>query len=219
MLAFVFPQLGAVFAQNAVALPWYTQILLNSGNFLQKWFVAIVIAVVMLVIVATDYLRTEEGKALIDDAKLSLPVIRNVYLPTILARFGDAVALLVHGGIPIAQAIEIMGHMVGSISYREVFHDIADDVRQGELLSQSIAKHKKFFPDVVSQMIAVGESTGKTEEMFARLGAIYTREADTVAGNLVELIQPILMIGMGLAVGLLFASILIPIYRLTASIQ
>jgi type IV pilus assembly protein PilC len=219
MLTFVFPQLGAVFAQSAVALPWYTQALLSSGNFFQKWWVAILVAVVMLVVVVGDYLGTDEGKALIDDAKLRLPVLRNVYMPTIMARFGDAAALLVHGGIPIAQAIEIMGHMVGSISYREIFHDIAEDVRQGELLSASIAKYKDFFPDIVSQMVAVGESTGKTEEMFARVGVIYTREADTVANNLVELIQPILMIGMGLAVGLLFASILIPIYRLTASIQ
>ena len=219
MLAFVFPQLGAVFAQSSVALPWYTQALLDFGNFLQKWWVAIVVAVIMLIVVVGDYLSTDEGKALIDDAKLRLPVLRNVYRPTIMARFGDAAALLVHGGIPIAQAIEIMGRMVGSIPYREIFHDVAQDVRQGELLSESIGKHKKFFPAVVGQMVAVGESTGKTEEMFTRIGAIYTREAETVTGNLVELIQPILMIGMGIAVGLLFASILIPIYRLTASIQ
>ena len=219
MIAFVFPQLGAVFAQNGVALPWYTQILLNTGNFVQRWWPAIVIAVIMLGLVTIDYFGTDEGKAIIDDAKLRLPVMRNVYLPVIMARFGDAAALLLHGGIPIAQAIEIMGHMVGNISYREVFHDIAEDVRQGELFSASIAKYPGYFPQLVGQMSAVGESTGKMEEMFARIGSIYTREADTVTNNLVELIQPILMIGMGALVGLLFASILIPIYRLTASIQ
>jgi type IV pilus assembly protein PilC len=219
MVAFVFPQLGAVFAQNGVALPWYTQILLDSGNFIQRWWPAIIIAAIMLTLVTIDYFGTDEGKAIIDDAKLRLPVMRNVYLPVIMARFGDAAALLLHGGIPIAQAIEIMGHMVGNISYREVFHDIAEDVRQGELFSASIAKYPGYFPQLVGQMSAVGESTGKMEEMFARIGSIYTREADTVTNNLVELIQPILMIGMGALVGLLFASILIPIYRLTASIQ
>ena len=219
MLAFVFPQLGSVFAQNNVALPWYTTMLLGLGSFVQRWWPAILIAVIMLGLVIIDYFATDEGKVLIDDAKIHLPVLRTVYLPVIMARFGDAAALLLHGGIPVAQAIEIMGHMVGNLSYREVFHEIAEDVRQGELLSASIAKHREFFPELVEQMSAVGESTGKMEDMFARLGAIYTREADTVTGNLVELIQPILMIGMGIMVGLLFASILIPIYRLTASIQ
>jgi type IV pilus assembly protein PilC len=219
MVAFVFPQLGAVFAQNGVALPWYTQILLDTGNFIQRWWPALVIAVIMLAIVAIDFLATDEGKAIIDDAKLQLPVVKKVYLPVIMARFGDAAALLLHGGIPVTQAIEIMGHMVGNISYREVFHNVAEDVRQGELFSASLAKHKGYFPELVEQMLAVGESTGKMEEMFTRIGAIYTREADTITSNLVELIQPILMIGMGVLVGLLFASILIPIYRLTASIQ
>ncbi len=219
MVGFVFPQLGTVFAQQSVALPWYTQMLLGMGSFMQTWWPAMIVAVVMLAIVTIDYVGTEEGQAVIDEAKLRLPVLRKVYLPVIMARFGDAAALLLHGGIPVAQAIEIMGHMVGNISYREVFHEVAEDVRQGELLSASLAKHREYFPELAEQMTAVGESTGKMEEMFGRLGAIYTREADTVTANLVELIQPVLMIGMGVMVGLLFASILIPIYRLTASIQ
>jgi type IV pilus assembly protein PilC len=219
MVAFVFPQLGSVFAQSSVPLPWYTQALLSGGALLTTWWPALLVALVMLAIVVIDYLATDEGRALMDDLKLRLPILRNVYRPTILARFGEAAALLLRGGIPVAQAVEIMGHMVGNIGYREVFHSVAEDVRQGELLSASLAKHGNYFPPLVGQMTAVGESTGKMEEMFGRLGLIYTREADTVAGNLVELIQPILMIGMGILVGLLFASILIPIYRLTANIQ
>jgi type II secretory pathway component PulF len=214
----VYPQLGAVFAENQVALPWYTQALLTAGNFFQKWWPAVIVGVVMFVTVVVDYFSSDEGIAILDDAKIRLPILKKVYLPIIMARFGDAAALLVHGGIPIAQAIEIMGHMVGNVTYEEVFHEIAEDVRQGELLSKSVAKYPRFFPILVSQMMGVGESTGKTEDMFARLAAIYTREADNVTNNLVELIQPVLMIGMGIMVGLLFASILIPIYRLTANI-
>jgi type II secretory pathway component PulF len=136
-----------------------------------------------------------------------------------MARFGNSAALLVHGGIPIAQALEIISHMVGNGLYQDVVHNIAQDVRQGVLLSQSIAKYPDYFPPLVSQMVAVGETTGKIEDMFKRLSGIYTREADEVTNNLVELIQPIMMIGMGAMVGLLFASILIPIYNLTANIH
>jgi type IV pilus assembly protein PilC len=217
LLTFVFPQIGSVFAQNNVALPWYTQILLTTGNFLSKWWPIVIVSVVVLGFVIVNYFQTQEGQALIDDVEIRLPITKKVFLPVIMARFGNAASLLVHGGIPVAQTLEIISHMVGNILYRDVIHNIAEDVRQGELLSKSIAKYPDYFPPLVSQMVAVGETTGKIEEMFKRLSGIYTREADEVTSNLVDLIQPILMIGMGIMVGLLFASILIPIYRLTAS--
>jgi type II secretory pathway component PulF len=192
---------------------------LNTGNFLHAWWIAVVIAVIVLGIAAINYFQTKEGEALLDEAKIRLPIVKKVYLPVIMARFGNSAALLVHGGIPIAQALEIIGHMVGNTLYRDIVHDIAEDVRQGSLLSQSIAKYPSYFPPLISQMVAVGETTGKIEEMFTRLSGIYTREADEITNNLVDLIQPILMIGIGTMVGLLFASILIPIYNLTDSIH
>jgi type IV pilus assembly protein PilC len=218
LLTFVYPSLGSVFAENGVQLPWYTQVLLNTGNFLAKWWLLVIAGVAVLGFVVVDYFQTPEGKALVDDAKITLPIMKKVYTPVIMARFGNSAALLVHGGVPIAQSMEIIGHMVDNTLYRDVIHQVAEDVRQGLLLSQAIAKHPRFFPELVPQMVAVGETTGKVEDMFMRLAGIYTREADTVTGNLVELIQPIMMIGMGIMVGLLFASILIPIYSLTANI-
>ncbi len=219
LITFVYPSLGSVFAENGVALPWYTQVLLNVGTFLNKWWIAVVVAVVALTVLAINYLQTGEGIALLDEAKIRLPIVKKVYLPVIMARFGNSAALLEHGGIPIAQSLEIISHMVGNTLYSEVVREIAQDVRQGELLSASIAKHPKFFAPLVSQMVAVGETTGKIEEMFTRLSGIYTREADEITNNLVDLIQPVLMIGIGVMVGLLFASILIPIYNLTDSIH
>jgi type IV pilus assembly protein PilC len=219
LITFVYPSLGSVFAENGVSLPWYTQILLDTGNFLSAWWIAVVVIVIVLGVIIVNYFQTPEGTALMDEAKIRLPIVKKVYLPVIMARFGNSAALLVHGGIPIAQALEIIGHMVGNTMYREIVHDIAEDVRQGELLSQSIAKHPDYFAPLVSQMVAVGETTGKIEEMFTRLSNIYTREANEITNNLVDLIQPVLMIGIGLMVGLLFASILIPIYNLTDSIH
>ena len=219
LLAFVYPSLGGVFAQNGVALPWYTQILLNTGTFLSKWWVAVIIIVVVLTAVAINYFQTQEGTALLDEMKIRLPIVKKVYSPVIMARFGNSAALLVHGGIPIAQALEIIGHMLGNSLYRDIVHDVAEDVRQGSLLSASLNKYPQFFPPLVGQMVAVGETTGKIEEMFSRISGIYTREADEVTNNLVDLIQPALMIGIGGMVGLLFASILIPLYSFTESIH
>jgi type IV pilus assembly protein PilC len=219
LITFVYPSLGSVFAENGVSLPWYTQIHLKKGNIMSRWWVLVIAVVIAGGIVIVNYFRTQEGQALLDESKIRIPIVKKVYLPVIMARFGNSAALLVHGGIPIAQALEIIGHMVGNISYREVIQDIAQDVRQGILLSKAIEKYPTYFPQLIPQMVAVGETTGKIEEMFSRLSGIYTREANEVTNNLVDLIQPVMMIGMGVMVGLLFASILIPIYNLTDSIH
>ena len=219
LLTFVFPSIGSVFAENQVQLPWYTQTLLMVGNFLSKWWVMVVVGVAFVGAVLVDYFGTEEGIAVFDELKIRLPIAKAVYRPVIMARFGNAAALLSHGDVPLAQSLEVISHMVGNVLYKDIIHELAENVRQGGLLSESIAAHPEFFPPLVSQMVAVGETTGKIEEMFSRLSAIYTREADQVTNNLVDLIQPALIIGMGLLVGLLFASILIPLYSLTASIH
>lgn len=219
MVTFVFPQIGPVFAQSGVELPWYTKILLGSGNFLGKWWPAVLLVFIVLVGLILDYARTLEGRALVDEGKIRLPVLKKIYLPVTISRFSNAASLLIHGGIPVAQALEVIGHMVGNLLYRDAIHEVSESVRQGGLLSASIAKYPEYFPPLVSQMVAVGEATGKLEQIFTRLSNFYGREADVVVNNIVDLIQPILMIVIGLMVGLLFASILIPLYNLTSSIR
>ncbi|HVO28535.1 MAG TPA: type II secretion system F family protein, partial [Candidatus Paceibacterota bacterium] len=125
LLTFVYPSLGSVFAQNGVTLPWYTQALLSTGNFLAKWWPVVIIAAAALGFVVVDYFETDEGRALLDDGKITLPIVKKVYLPVIMARFGNSAALLVHGGVPIAQSLEIIGHMVDNVLYRDVIHQIA----------------------------------------------------------------------------------------------
>ena len=218
MVAFVFPQIGPVFEQSGVQLPVYTKIILGTGAFLGKWWPALILAFFAILLLILDYVRTPEGRALLDDAKVKLPVVNKVYLPVVITRFSNAIALLIHGGIPIAQSLEIISHMLGNVLYEDLMREIAEGVRQGQLLSQSIAKYPDYFPPLVSQMVAVGETTGKVEQVFIRLASFYGREADDVANNLVDLIQPILMIGIGIMVAFLFAAILVPLYNLTSNI-
>ena len=191
---------------------------MGTGVFLQKWWPAVIIAAIFVVIIVADYFKSSEGKALLDEGEVRLPILKKVYLPLLMARFSNAMALLIHGQIPIAQSLEIMATMMDSAPYTEIIQAITEDVRQGRLLSESLAQYPEYFPTLVSQMVGVGETTGKTEEMFSRIAGIYTREANQVMDNLIDVIQPVLLIGMGLLVGLLFASILIPLYSLTASI-
>lgn len=219
MISFVFPQLGPVFEQSGVQLPIYTRALLGLGAFFGTWWPIALLLVVFLGLTIVAYIETAEGKALWDELKLRFPLLRKVYLPLTLTRLSNAISMLLKGGVPMAQALEIAGQSVNNILYQDLLADISDDVRQGTALSGAIAKYPDYFPPLVSQMIVVGEATGQLDKMFARLASFYGRDADTTVANLVDLIQPTLMIVVGLLVGLLFASILIPLYRLTATIQ
>jgi type IV pilus assembly protein PilC len=219
MISFVFPQLGPVFEQSGVELPFFTKIMLGAGTFLGTWWPLAIILIVVLGIMIVSYFETPEGKALWDEVKVRFPLLKKVYLPLTLTRLSNAISMLLKGGVPMTQALEIAGQSVNNVLYQDLLSDISDEVREGKPLSTAMAKYPDYFPTLVSQMLVVGEATGQIDKMFARLAGFYGRDSDTMVGNLVDLIQPTLMIVVGLLVGLLFASVLVPLYRLTATIQ
>ena len=215
LIIFVFPQLGPLFNQSGVVLPTTTKILIGGGELISHWWFVIVIAICILILVVFDYIQSEEGKALIDDMKVRFPIIKKIFLPVTIARFSNAGTMLLKGGVPLAQSIEIISQTLDNVLYREILREVADAVRQGIPLSEALSKHPAYFPPLVSQMIVVGESTGQLDKIFTRISKFYDREADTVINNIVDLIQPIMMIGIGIMVALLFASILLPLFDLT----
>lgn len=219
MVTVVFPQIEPIFTQSGVALPWFTQILISSGGFLRQWWLVFVLLFIVLIAAALDYLQTQEGKALKDELVMRLPLVKKITLPLTITRISNTAAMLLMGGVPMAQAIEVVSQTVGNVIYRDLLREVSEEVRQGTHLAEAMAKHPLYFPPLASQMIAVGEATGQVDQMFNRVAGFYGKEADTVINNLVDLIQPLLMVGIGLLVGVLFASVLLPLYQLTTSIQ
>ncbi|OGY57096.1 MAG: hypothetical protein A2Y84_00375 [Candidatus Colwellbacteria bacterium RBG_13_48_8] len=210
----VLPQIGPIFSEAGVEVPIFTKILMKSGELLASWWWLLAIGILFLVFVVVDYLRTPEGKVVIGEMVMHIPGISKLLKQLYIARFSEALSVLLKGAIPIAQAVEITGQTIGSSAYGDILETAADDIRRGELLSQSLNKHPDFFPPFVGQMITVGEKTGRLEDLLERVSNFYTREVDTMVNGLVELVQPILMVVIGVLVGGLFASILVPIYNL-----
>lgn len=217
LITFVLPALAPIFTDSGVQLPFFTKILFDTGDFLSHWWWAVLIALGVVAFMVLDYIRTEEGKEMLDYLGTELPVVGNLFKKMYIARFAEAVSVLLKGGIPVAQALEISGRTVGSAIYREILHGVAESVKGGQLLSLSLGANETYLPSLVSQMVSIGENTGKLEEMFDRISSFYTREVDGLVGNLVELIQPALMVAIGVAIGGLFAAILIPIYNLAGA--
>jgi len=214
MLTVVFPQIEPIFKESGVSLPFLTQVFFKAGNFALQWWWAIIIAFILFVFLIIDYFQSEEGRVVANELAIKTPVFGRLFKKIYIARFAESTSILIKGDIPIAQAIEISGHAIGNIIYRDILHEVAEGVRRGELLSNLLFQNEYFFPTLVGQMVAIGESTGRLDETLSRISIFYSREINDLLSNLVELIQPILMAIIGIFVGLLFASVLIPIYNL-----
>lgn len=217
MVTMVLPNIKPILAESGAALPWYTDVVLNSGDFIINWWWAVIIVIIPIAMFILEYLRSEEGRVVLDEVLLRTPVFGKMFSKMYIARFAESLGILIQGGIPIAQALEITSRSIGSSVFQDILHDVSERVRGGELLSTALGQYNFYFPSLVSQMIAIGETTGRLDELLARIATFYTREVDDIMGRLGELIQPLVIAIVGIFVGFLFASILVPIYNMVKS--
>lgn len=213
MVTFVLPQITPIFEESGVSLPFFTKILIGAGNFMLGWWWLVLLFLFLFIFLAADYFRSSEGKIVYDELILKLPILGSLFQKMLIARFAEAASVLVRGGVPITQAIEVSSHTIGNVVYKEILHEAAERVRAGELMSQAL-EFSGYFPALVCQLTAVGETTGRLEELLSRISQYYSREVEDMVSNLVELIQPALIAVIGIGIGLLFASILLPIYNM-----
>lgn len=214
MLTIVLPQLTPIFEETGADLPLFTKVFLTGGDFILEWWFAIILISVILIYSLIAYFQSREGKIVANELVIKIPIFGNLFKKIYVARFAESTSILIKGGIPITQALEISSHAIGNIVYRDILREVAESVRGGELLSALLSQNEYYFPSLVGQMVAIGESTGRLDELLSRISSFYTREIDDTLNNLTELVQPILMAAIGVFIGLLFASILIPIYNL-----
>lgn len=219
MTLFVFPTIRPFFEESNVKLPWFTKMILGIGDFTLNWWPVIVIAIIAIIIGLVNYLRSREGKIVLDQIILRTPILGDLFKKIYVARFSESLSILIKGGVPVAQALEITSHSIGSYYYQDIIHDISQKVRGGTALSTSLNEREFYFPVLVGQMAGIGETTGRLDEMLEKVANFYSREVEDITNRLGELIQPLLIAFIGAFVGLLFASILIPIYNLIQSIQ
>jgi type IV pilus assembly protein PilC len=214
MLTMVLPQITPIFMEAKVSLPFMTKVLIGLGGFMTSWWWGILIVLGILFFLLIDYSRTREGKVVFDEISLRVPILGKLFQRLYIARFAESTRVLIQGGLTIPQAIEISSHTIGNSVYEEILGGAAQEVRRGLLLSQAL-KASRYFPPLVAQLIAVGEATGRLEQLLMRVAQFYTRQVDDAVSNLVELIQPILLVVIGVIVAGLFGAILLPLYSLT----
>jgi type IV pilus assembly protein PilC len=209
----VIPQLESVFIESGAELPITTKIMMGISHFLLGYWWILVIILTIIIIGIIVYMRTDAGKLQFDYYKIKAPLVGKLMIMLYMARFTNTLSLLTKSGIPILDSLKITADSMANRIYYEAVMKVRKEVENGVALSVPMAKNPNF-PPMVSQMVGVGEKTGNLDEVLSSLSKFYMSESDNMIKNLVSLLEPILIIIIGIAIGFLVFSILVPIYNL-----
>lgn len=213
----VLPKLTGIFKDMDVAIPWYTKVLMGMGDFMSAYWWLILIMTGGFVVGLLYYIKTEAGKREWDQIKLQVPVMGDLFRYIYITRFAENLAVLLNGGIPIVRALMIVSEVVNNSVYQGIILRAADEVKTGGSMSSVFSKSSEI-PPIVSRMIKIGEESGKVSEVLKNVARFYDKETDRITRNLAALIEPILIIVLGLGVAVLVFAILMPIYNIASKI-
>jgi type IV pilus assembly protein PilC len=217
MMAFVVPQLVGVFEGSDQELPLPTKILIFVSDLMQHNIILIALGVCFLGYIVKKYIQTTKGKSRVDRLILKMPQFSSIFKKFYIARFAENLSMLISSGIPIINALQISGDVVGNSVYREIIYNSVDEVKIGGSIAYSFERSDQL-PSLVPKMIRVGERTGKLDIVLKDIAEFYTKEVDIAIDGLTAIIEPIMIFVLGGAVAVLVASILMPIYQMTTMI-
>jgi len=217
---FILPKLVDFFSSFQVTLPLSTQILLGIANIMKLYGVFILGGIIAAFFACVALLQIPQIKFLWHTISLKIPVFGELLLYQELARFSRNFGILLKSGIPSPRGLEITAHTLSNVRFQHDVRIIAQKLSGGNSIGATMKKENfQEFPGIVVKMIAVGEKTGKLEDVLLYLGDYYEDEIEGISKNLSTMLEPILLVGIGLAVGFVALSIISPIYELTGSIK
>lgn len=213
----VLPQLLSIIRDAGVQqIPLTTRILMSITDFINRFFIMIVLLLLIAVISAFYYTKTPEGRVKLDNLKIQLPQFGKVIRGFYLARIAETLSTLIKAGVPILEGINITADVVGNVIYRKILLEARENVQGGGTISEILSKYQEF-PPLVTSMLSIGEKTGRTDFMLENIFKFYKTEAENDIQNLSQLIEPVLILILGLGVGILVSAILLPIYSLVGT--
>ncbi len=217
MLTLVIPKISAIIEEAGQEVPIYTKIVVGLSNFLVDYGVLLLILLIIGGFFFWRYLRTEAGNRAFSRFRLSVPYIGDLYRKLYLSRIADNLNAMLGSGIPMVRALEISASVVGSAIYSDALRAVMEDVKAGSPVSEAFSRHPEI-PTIVVQMLRIGEETGDLGNILSNLAKFYQREVEGTVDVLVTLIEPIMIVALAVGVGVLLASVLIPIYSLSSAI-
>ena len=213
LMIFVIPVFQKMFANMGHTLPLPTIIVIGISNLLKKYILLLVVALVILVFMLRRYYATEKGKMAIDSLILKLPVFGILFRKVAVARFSRTLSTLITSGVPILDGLTITSKTAGNKLIEQAIMKARTSISEGETIAEPLARGE-VFPPMVTQMIGVGESTGSLDSMLSKIADFYEEEVDVAIATLTSLLEPFLMVFLGVTVGGIVIAMYLPIFKI-----
>lgn len=216
VMVMVIPNLTSILLEAEQELPISTKIVIATSNFIREsgWWILFFLIIISAALVR--YKKTVQGKFYWDMFKLRIPIFGKIFQKTYLARLADNLGTLVRGGVSIIQSLDIAGQVVGNAVFQQIIFQARDDVKVGKSISSVLEKREEF-PPLFSQMIKTGEKTGKLDVVLEKISSFYGKEVENTVNNLSQIIEPLLIVILGIGVSILVFAVFIPIYNLAGA--
>ncbi len=214
MLVMVVPRLAETFADLDVELPLTTQLVIGLGSFAaEKWYLIVLIFIVLFVLLRFAS-KTKTGKRFLDSLFLKIPILSSIIKKVNSAHTTRTLSSLITAGVPIVRSLEIVSDSLGNIFFKKAIKETSEKVRKGEKLSEAIRPYDDIYPDLVFQMVEVGEETGETSVVLSKLAEFFEEEVTRSTKNLASIVEPILILVVGIVVGFFAVSMVQPMYSM-----
>jgi len=217
MLTTIIPKMAEILKDSGQELPIFTKIVIGASDIVRNYGVYLILLITAGAIGAWRYSHTPAGKLAVSRVMINIPIVGTLYRKIYIARFADNLNTLLTGGVAVLRALEITSEVIGNEVYAYIVREAMEQVRSGARISDALSRFDDF-PPLVSQMIKIGEETGKLDFILNTLAVFYRREVNGAVDNLISLIEPIMIIVLGLGVGILVAAVLLPIYNIAGSV-
>lgn len=215
MLIFVIPKLTDLYDQFDAELPWSTKLLMGVSDVASKYWYLVIAGVIIFVYAFKLYIKTKSGRKKYDELRLKIPLVGELQRQVLLTDLARTLSLMVGSHVSILESLYITSEVAGNVVISEALVDTAKMVEKGFPVAFSFAKHSEAFPQLLSQMVSVGEETGKMDEVLAKVAKVFENESDQKLKAITAAIEPIILIFLGVGVAFLVISVIMPIYNLT----
>ena len=217
LMVFVIPVFETMFQGAGQTLPLPTVIVLGMSRMIKRYIIFIIPAVILLIILFKRYYKTDSGRAVVDRLLLRLPVFGPLFRKIAVARFSRTLGTLVSSGVPILDGLSIVSRTSGNRAIETAIMNARASIREGETIAEPLSR-SSLFPPMVIQMIAVGESTGALDSMLSKIAEFYEDEVDVAVSNLTSLLEPLLMVFLGIVIGGVVIAMYLPIFNMASAV-
>jgi type IV pilus assembly protein PilC len=217
MIFSILPSFENILKEREVEVPFITKVILSFSKILREKFFIIALVLGAIIILIFYYLKTEEGKRFFDKISLKIPFFGEISKQSILSRFAQNLSTLTSAGLTLTEALEIVEEIVGNAEYKNAVSKIKEGVKKGETISSITTLYPELFPPLFTQLVLVGEKTGTLSNALSAISNFYQSETEKSIENFLRILEPLLIIILGVLVGGLMLSVLLPLYRIIST--